>query len=403
MAEFIAQRMGRIKPSPTVAVTAKANQLKAEGADVIPLAAGEPDFDTPEHIVKAANEALAQGKTRYAPPAGIPQLRRAIADKFKRENNLDYDPDEICVAVGGKQIIFNALMATIETGDEVIIPAPYWVSYPDITLLMGGEPVFIACSEDNQFKLTPQQLSDAITPKTKWLVLNSPCNPTGSAYTSEELKALGEVLLKSEYNHVRVLSDDIYEHVVYDGFRFSTLAEVVPELKSRTLTLNGFAKAYCMTGWRLGYAAGDRALIKAMTTLNSQSVTSATTFAQFAAVEALDGTQDFIKTHNQQFLKRRDFVVDQLNKMEGLSVIRPQGAFYVYPCCEGLIGKKTPDGKQLSNDTDVVTYLLEKEGLACVQGAAFGLEPYFRISYAVSMEVLEEAMMRLKRACDALE
>ena len=399
---ILADRLQAIKPSPTVAVTAKANQLKADGVDVIGLGAGEPDFDTPAHITAAAKQALDEGKTRYGPPAGIPALRQAIVDKFARENDLAYTPDQITVAAGGKQIIFNAFLATLNPGDEVITPAPYWVSYPDITLLFGGKPVIVDCTLADDFKLQPDALARAITPKTKWLILNSPNNPTGASLTGPELKALADVLMKPENSHVYVLSDDIYEHVIYDGFQFNTLAQVEPGLKDRVLTLNGVSKAYAMTGWRLGYAAGPAPLIKAINMVNSQSLTSPTTFVQWATIAALDGDQSFIGKHNDLFKTRRDLVVNGLNAINGLQVNCPAGAFYVYPSCAGVIGRKTPSGQTINDDSDFVTYLLEAEGLACVQGAAFGLSPHFRISYATSTDLLEEAMHRLKRAVDAL-
>ena len=399
---ILADRLQAIKPSPTVAVTAKANQLKADGVDVIGLGAGEPDFDTPAHITAAAKQALDEGKTRYGPPAGIPALRQAIVDKFARENDLAYTPDQITVAAGGKQIIFNAFLATLNPGDEVITPAPYWVSYPDITLLFGGKPVIVDCTLADDFKLQPDALARAITPKTKWLILNSPNNPTGASLTGPELKALADILMKPENSHVYVLSDDIYEHVIYDGFQFNTLAQVEPGLKDRVLTLNGVSKAYAMTGWRLGYAAGPAPLIKAINMVNSQSLTSPTTFVQWATIAALDGDQSFINKHNDLFKTRRDLVVKGLNAINGLQVNCPAGAFYVYPSCAGVIGRKTPSGQTINDDSDFVTYLLEAEGLACVQGAAFGLSPHFRISYATSTDLLEEAMHRLKRAVDAL-
>lgn len=399
---LFANRLSKIAPSPTVAITAKANQMKADGIDVIPLAAGEPDFDTPHHIIEAAKRAMDAGKTRYGAPAGEPALKKAIVSKFKRENGLDYAQNQICVAVGGKHIIFDAFLATLEESDEVIVPAPYWVSYPDIAMLMGAKPVIVDCDQQQGFKLTPDQLDAAITPKTKWLVLNSPSNPTGACYDKAELKALADILLSPKNAHVQILTDDIYEHIIYDDFQFFTLPQIEPKLKERCLVLNGFSKAYCMTGWRLGYAAGSEKLIKAMAMLNSQSITSPTTFVQHAAIEALEGPQDFIQTHNQEFKKRRDFVVAAINAIDGLDCMMPQGAFYVYPSCHGMIGKVTPTGKKIENDTDFVTYLLEAEGLAAVQGKAFGLEPYFRISYATSMEILHEAMMRLARACSAL-
>ena len=399
---ILADRLQAIKPSPTVAVTAKANQLKADGVDVIGLGAGEPDFDTPAHITAAAKQALDEGKTRYGPPAGIPALRQAIVDKFARENDLAYTPDQITVAAGGKQIIFNAFLATLNPGDEVITPAPYWVSYPDITLLFGGKPVIVDCTLADDFKLQPDALARAITPKTKWLILNSPNNPTGASLTGPELKALADILMKPENSHVYVLSDDIYEHVIYDGFQFNTLAQVEPGLKDRVLTLNGVSKAYAMTGWRLGYAGGPAPLIKAINMINSQSLTSPTTFVQWATIAALDGDQSFIGKHNDLFKTRRDLVVNGLNAINGLQVNCPAGAFYVYPSCAGVIGCKTPSGQTINDDSDFVTYLLEAEGLACVQGAAFGLSPHFRISYATSTDLLEEAMHRLKRAVDAL-
>ena len=397
---FIADRLSRIKPSPTIAVSNKAAEMKAAGADVIGLGAGEPDFDTPEHIKQAAVQAMAAGKTKYAPVAGVAELRRAICDKFKRDNGLTYTPDQITVNCGGKQSIYNALMSTLNPGDEVIIPAPYWVSYPDITLLAEGEPVIVDCPESTNFKLTPDMLEAAITPKTKWLILNSPSNPTGAAYTRGELAALGEVLKK--HPQVWVMSDDIYEFIIYDDFEFTTIAQVVPELYDRTLTLNGLSKAYCMTGWRVGYAAGSVELIKAMNKIQSQSTTSTSTISQWASVAALDGNHSFIAEHNKVFKERRDLVVSMLNQASGLTCATPEGAFYVYPSCAGAMGKKTPDGQRLETDEDFVTYLLESEGVAAVHGEAFGLSPYFRISYATSTEALEDACQRIQRACAAL-
>ncbi|HAE01558.1 MAG TPA: aspartate aminotransferase [Rhodospirillaceae bacterium] len=399
---FLADRLKRIKPSPTVAVTAKANELKAQGFDIIGLGAGEPDFDTPEHIKKAAYDAIASGKTKYGPPPGIPQLREAIARKLKRDNGLDYDISQITVGTGGKQTIFNAFMATVNAGDEVLVPAPFWVSYTDIVALMEGEPVLIDCPAEANFKLQPDQLRKAINPKTKWLMLNSPSNPTGAAYTRAELKALADVLMEPACQHVHVMTDDMYEFIVYDGFEFTTIAQVEPRLKERTLTLNGLSKAYCMTGWRLGYAAGNADLIKAMNMLNSQSTTSPTTFVQWAGVAALDGDHGFIEKHNTVFKDRRDLVVGMLNQASGITCATPEGAFYVYPSCEGVIGRKTPSGKVLETDQDFVTYLLEDKGVATVQGAAFGLSPYFRISYATSTEALEEACRRIQTACGQL-
>lgn len=398
---FIADRLSRIKPSPTIAVTTKAAELKAAGVDVIGLGAGEPDFDTPDNIKDAAKAALDAGKTKYTPVAGTPELRKAIVAKFKRENDLEYTIDEITVGCGGKQTLFNALFATLNPGDEVIIPAPYWVSYPDMTLMAEGVPVVVECQEENDFKITASELEAAITPKTKWVVLNSPSNPTGAAYSRAELRAIADVLLRHE--NVWVMSDDMYEHLVYDGFEFTTIAQVEPKLKSRTLTCNGVSKSYAMTGWRLGYAAGPVELIKAINKVQSQSSTHTSSISQAASVEALNGPQDFLKERAEVFKERRDLVVKAMNECEGLTCKKPEGAFYVYPSCAGTIGKKTPDGKVIETDTDFVTYLLESEGVAAVQGSAFGLAPYFRISYATSTEALTEACARIKRACAALK
>jgi aspartate aminotransferase len=397
---FLAQRLSLIKPSPTIAVTQKARELKAAGRDVIGLGAGEPDFDTPENIKEAAIAAIRRGDTKYTTVDGTPALKAAISGKFKRENGLDYEADQISVGSGGKQVIYNALLATVESGDEVIVPAPYWVSYPDIALLCGGKPVFIPCSQNNLFRLRPEDLEAAITPKTKWLILNSPSNPTGAVYSAAELKALGEVLLR--HPQVWVLTDDMYEHVLYDGREFATIAEVEPRLYERTLTVNGVSKAYCMTGWRIGYGGGPSPLIKAMAKLQSQSTTNPSSISQAAAVEALNGPQHFIEEHNKVFRERRDLVVGMLNQAPGLACSTPEGAFYVYPSCAGAIGKKTPQGKAIANDSDFVAYLLEAEGVAAVQGAAFGQSPFFRISYATSTEALHEACTRIKRACAAL-
>jgi len=397
---FLADRLNLIKPSPTVAVNTKANELKAEGRDVIGLGAGEPDFDTPDHIKEAAYKAIREGKTKYAPPAGIIELRKAICDKLKRDNGLTYTPDQIQVGCGGKQTIYNAFMATVNPGDEVIIPAPYWVTYPDLTMLCEGKPVIINCTQENNFKLSPDQLRAAITPKTKWLVLNSPSNPTGSGYSKDDLRAIADVLL--EHEHVWIMTDDMYEFLVYDGFEFATIAQVEPKLYPRTLTLNGLSKAYCMTGWRVGYAAGDKDLIKAMNKLQSQSTTSTSTISQWASVAALNGDHGFIEENNKVFVQRRDLVVSMLNQADGITCLTPQGAFYVYPSIKGLIGKKTPDGKVIKTDEDFVTYLLETEGVAAVHGEAFGLSPHFRISYATATELLEEACIRIQRACSAL-
>ena len=397
---FVASRLSLIKPSPTIAVTQKARDLKAAGRDVIGLGAGEPDFDTPPNIIEAGKKAMDDGLTRYTPINGTPELREAIAAKFKRQNGIEYSVDEIAVGCGGKQIIFNAMMATLDPGDEVIVPAPYWVSYPDIALLFDGKPVFVECTAENGFKMQPGDLEAVIGPKTRWLILNSPSNPSGAAYTRDELKALADVLMK--HGQVWVLTDDIYEHIIYDGFEFSTIVQVEPGLKDRTLTLNGMSKAYCMTGWRVGYAGGPEELIKAMAKVQSQSTTHTSSISQAAAVEGLNGPQDFIQDNNRVFKERRDLVVGMLNQSQGLSCPTPEGAFYVYPSCAGTIGKKTPDGKTIETDEDFVTYILESEGVAAVQGSAFGFSPHFRISYATSTELLEDACQRSQRACGAL-
>jgi len=396
----LAERLSRIKPSPTMAVTALAEDLKRAGKDVIGLGAGEPDFDTPQFIKDAAIKAMAEGKTKYAPPAGLFELREAACRKFKRENNLDYTPDQVCVGTGGKQIIFNAMFATLSPGDEVIVPAPYWVSYTDIAVMAEGVPVIVQGTEEADFKITAAQLEAAITPKTKWLILNSPSNPTGFAYTRDELKALAAVLLK--HPQVYIFADDIYEHIIYDDFKFYSIAEVEPGLKDRTLTMNGVSKAYCMTGWRVGFAAGPKDLVKGINTVQSQNCSSTSTISQWAAVAALDGDQSFIARNVAMFKERRDLCVSMLNQAKGLTCMTPPGAFYVYPSCAGTIGKQTPDGKTIGNDEDFVKYLLETEGVAVVQGEAFGLSPYFRISYAAATEVLEDACSRIQRACAAL-
>ncbi|WP_026986782.1 aspartate transaminase [Fodinicurvata fenggangensis] len=397
---FLASRLSRIQPSPTIAVTQKARELKAAGRDVIGLGAGEPDFDTPDNIKQAAIRAIEAGDTKYTAVDGTPALKQAIAAKFKADNGLDYESDQITVGTGGKQILYNALMATLDPGDEVIIPAPYWVSYPDMVLLAEGEPVIVSCPQNNGFKLMAEDLEKAITPRTKWIILNSPSNPTGAGYSHADMKALTDVLVR--HPHVHVMTDDMYEKLVYDDFEFCTPAQVEPELYDRTLTVNGVSKAYCMTGWRIGFAGGPKELIKAMAKVQSQSTSNPSSVSQAAAVEALSGPQDFIDENNKVFRQRRDLVVEVLNRCEGLSCPRPEGAFYVYPSCAGLIGKKTPDGKTLENDEDFVTYLLESEGVAVVQGAAFGLSPHFRISYATSTEALEDACQRIQRACAAL-
>ena len=397
---IVAKRLSVIKPSPTIAVSQKARDLQAEGRDIISLGAGEPDFDTPQHIIDAAKKALDEGMTRYTAVNGIPELLDAISAKFKRDNDLDYGRDEIHVSCGGKPVIFNAMMASLNPGDEVIVPAPYWVSYPDIAVLFGGVPVIVDCPKESNFKLTPEQLEAAITPKTKWLIMNSPSNPTGSGYTEADLKALGDVLKKHE--HVWTFTDDIYEHLVYDDFKFKTIAQVNPELKSRTLTMNGMSKAYCMTGWRVGFAGGPKEMIKAMTMVQSQSITHTAAVSQAASIAALNGSHDFIASNNAVFKERRDLVVSMLNQASGLSCATPEGAFYVYPSCEGLIGKKAPSGKVIENDEDFVTELLESEGVAAVHGEAFGLSPHFRISYATATDVLEDACQRIQRFCGSL-
>ncbi|MDC0624757.1 pyridoxal phosphate-dependent aminotransferase [Alphaproteobacteria bacterium] len=398
---FIADRLKRIKPSMTVGINVKANALRAEGKDVLVLAAGEPDFDTPLNIRKAAVTAMEEGQTRYVPGKGTPLLQKAIQSKFLKDNNLNYDLDEIIVGVGGKHIIYNAMMATINPEDEVIIPAPFWVSYPDIVLLAEGKPIIVPCPEDQNFKLTADQLDKSITNKTKWLMLNSPSNPTGSLYSKQELQKLADVLLR--HPQVLIMSDDIYEKVIYDDLEFSTIASVEPKLKDRCLTLNGVSKSYCMTGWRLGYCGAPKEIIAAMNKIQSQSTTSTSSISMAASVEALNGSQDFIDEHNQAFIRRRDLVVNLLNQIDGLSCLKPQGAFYVYPSCAGVIGKQTPEGKKISNDEDFMSYLLESEGIAGVHGAAFGLSPYFRLSYATSDEILKDACARIKRACKQLK
>ena len=397
---FISDSLNRIQPSATIAISNKAMQLKAEGKNVIGLAAGEPDFDTPQNIKDAAIKAIQAGKTKYTPVDGIPELKKAIVDKFKRENNLDYKPSQVSVGTGGKQVLFNALMATVNPGDEVIVPAPYWVSYPDIVMLAGGTPVFVEGKVENGFKLQAADLEKAITPKTKWLILNSPSNPSGAAYSRAELKALTDVLLK--HPHVWVLSDDMYEHLVYDDFEFTTPAQVEPKLYDRTLTMNGVSKSYCMTGWRIGYGAGPEQLIKAMSKLQSQSTSNPSSIAQWAAVEALNGPQGFIDDNNKVFKERRDLVVSMLNQAKGLSCPTPEGAFYVYPSCAGAIGKTAPSGNVIGTDEDFVTELLAAEGVAAVHGGAFGMSPFFRISYATATETLEDACKRIQRFCGNL-
>ena len=397
---FLANALSRVKPSATIAVSQKARELKAKGRDVIGLGAGEPDFDTPDNIKAAAIDAINRGETKYTPVSGIPELRKAIAAKFKRENNLDYDWQQTIVGTGGKQILFNAFMATLNPGDEVIIPAPYWVSYPEMVAICGGTPVFVPTTIENGFKLAAADLEAAITPKTKWLMFNSPSNPSGAAYTEAELKALTEVLMR--HPHVWILSDDMYEHLTYGDFVFTTPAQIEPALKDRTLTMNGVSKAYAMTGWRIGYAAGPLELIKAMDMIQGQQTSGACSIAQWAALEALNGTQDFIPKNKEIFRGRRDLVVSMLNQAKGIQCPVPEGAFYVYPSCADLIGKTAPSGKVIETDEDFVTELLETEGVAVVHGSAFGQGPNFRISYATSEELLEEACNRIQRFCAAL-
>lgn len=397
---LIAERLNRIKPSATMGVSSRAQELKAQGMDIISLGAGEPDFDTPDNAKEAAISAIKLGETKYTLVPGTIALREAISAKFKRENGLDYAPSQIQVASGGKQSIYNAIMATVEEGDEVIIPAPYWVSYPDIVLLAGGTPVIVEGYAENDFKITSEQLEKAITPKTKWLLINSPSNPTGAAYSEHELMKITKILLK--HSNVHIMADDIYEHLIFDDFIFKTIAQVEPKLYDRTLTVNGVSKAYAMTGWRVGYAAGPENLIQAMNKVQSQSTSHASSISQAAAVEALNGPQDFIADNNKVFRERRDLVTTLLNQANGIECKTPQGAFYVYPSCAGLIGKKTKDGKVLKNDLEVATYFLEEEGVAVVFGAAFGLSPFFRISYATSTEILADACERIKRACSCL-
>lgn len=397
---FLSDTLARVKPSPTIAVTTKAAQLKAEGKDVIGLGAGEPDFDTPQNIKDAAKRAIDAGRTKYTAVDGIPELKAAICGKFLRENGLTYQPNQVTVGTGGKQILYNALMATCNPGDEVIIPAPYWVSYPDMVLLAGGTPVPVVATIETNFKLTPEQLEAAITPKTKWFIFNSPSNPTGAGYTWDELRALCDVLLR--HPHVWIMSDDMYEHLVFGDFKFCTPAEVEPALYDRTLTCNGVSKSYAMTGWRIGYAAGPVALIKAMGTIQSQSTSNPCSVSQYAALEALTGPQDFLAENRKVFERRRDLVVSMLNAADGVTCPNPEGAFYVYPDISGCIGKATPAGTVISNDEVFATALLEETGVAVVFGAAFGLSPNFRVSYATADEVLHEACSRIQKFCASL-
>ena len=397
---FLSDTLSRVKPSPTIAVTTKAAELKAQGRDVIGLGAGEPDFDTPANIREAAKRAIDAGKTRYTAVDGIPELKKAICDKFLRENGLTYTPAQISVGTGGKQILYNALMATCNKGDEVIIPAPYWVSYPDMVELAGGTPVPVVATIESDFKLTAAQLEAAITPKTKWFIFNSPSNPTGAGYTADELRALCDVLLR--HPHVWIMSDDMYEHLVFDDFVFTTPAQIEPKLYDRTLTCNGVSKSYAMTGWRIGYAGGPAHLIKAMGTIQSQSTSNPSSVSQYAALEALTGPQDFLAPNRVVFQKRRDLVVSMLNAAKGITCPKPEGAFYVYPDISGCIGKTTPLGKKIANDEDFATYLLEDTGVAVVFGAAFGLSPNFRVSYATSDAILRDACTRIQNFCAAL-
>ena len=397
---FLSETLARVKPSPTVAVTQLARELAAAGKDIISLGAGEPDFDTPDNIKDAAIAAIHAGKTKYTAPDGIPELKQAICDKFQRENDLSYQPSQVSVSTGGKQVLYNALMASLNPGDEVIIPAPYWVSYPDIVRLGGGTPVIVDCPMETGFKLTPDALEAAITPNTKWFLFNSPSNPTGAGYSAAELKALTDVLLR--HDHVWVLTDDMYEHLAFDDFKFCTPAQVEPKLYDRTLTVNGVSKAYAMTGWRIGYAAGPETLIAAMRKIQSQSTTNPCSISQWAAVEALNGPQDFLATRCEAFLRRRDLVVEGLNNCAGITCPTPEGAFYVYPSIAGCLGKTSAEGRKIETDEDFATALLEEKGVAVVFGAAFGLSPHFRISYATSDEALTEACRRIQAFCAGL-
>ncbi len=396
---IISDSLKKIKPSPTIAVTQKARELKAAGKDVIGLGAGEPDFDTPENIKQAAIKAINDGDTKYTAVDGTPDLKKAIVEKFKKENNLDYTADQITVGAGGKHVIYNAMMATLNEGDEVIVPAPYWVSYPDIVLLAGGKPVVMECDEKQSFKINASDLEKFITPKTKWIILNSPSNPTGACYSEKDIREIAKVLEK--HPHVYILSDDIYEHVTYEGFKFFTIAQI-EGLKERVLTMNGVSKAYSMTGWRIGYAAGPKEIIKAIAKIQSQSTTNPSSISQAASVEALSGTQDFIKIRADSFQERRDFVVRALNDIDGIECLNPDGAFYVFPSCKGLMGKKDTNGKEIKSDTDFVQSLLENSGIAVVQGSAFGLEGFFRISYATSMDNLKKALEKISSFCKSL-
>ena len=393
---FISDSLNRIKPSATMVITTKAAQLKREGKKVIGLSAGEPDFDTPEHVKEAAIEAIKKGYTKYTNVEGIPELRQAIANKFKNDNNIDYPINQIIVGTGGKQILYNALMSSINVGDEVIIPAPFWVSYPDMTLLAGGTPVIVNCPSNSGFKLTAAALEKVITKKSKWLILNSPGNPTGACYSKDELEDIADVVRK--HDHLYVMTDDIYEYIVYDNFKFYTFAQVAPDLKDRTLTVNGVSKSHCMTGWRIGYAGGPPELIKAMIKIQGQSTSNASSISQYAALAGIKGNNDFLKPCLDAFDERRKFVVKRLNSIEGMKCLMPEGAFYAYPNVLGIVGKQTPEGKTLNNDTAIVEWLLDTAEVAAVPGSAFGLEPYFRVSYATSLDLLNEAMNRIEKA-----
>ncbi|GAB4168261.1 MAG: pyridoxal phosphate-dependent aminotransferase [Rickettsiaceae bacterium] len=398
---LIAKRLQAVKPSPTLAVTAKAKELAAQGVKIISLAAGEPDFDTPENIKLAAIEGIKNGATKYTVVSGTPELRKAVCEKFKRENNLDYKIDEIIVSTGGKQVIYNLFMATIDEGDEVIIPAPYWVSYPDMVMLAGGIPVAVSASMDSGFRVSAHDIERAITARTKWLILNSPSNPTGAAYTQEELKSIADVVRK--YPNLHVMSDDIYEHIIFDGFEFKTLASVAPDLKERIFIVNGVSKAYSMTGWRIGYGAGNRQIIKAMDVIQSQSTSNASSISQLAALEALSGPQNYIKTNSDNFQKKRDLVLSLINAIDGLECYKSEGAFYLFPKCSSLFGKITPTGEKINSSSDLATYLLEVANVAVVPGIAFGLEGYFRISYATSIDLLTEACNKISTAISQLK
>jgi aspartate aminotransferase len=397
---LVASRMSRIQPSASATATQRARELRAGGRDIIALTQGEPDFETPDHVKEAASRAMAEGQTRYTFAGGTPELKAAVARKFREENGLEYGPEQIVVGAGGKQVLFNAIMASVEPGEEVIVPTPFWVSYPDMTRFAEGVPVLLPCGPDTGFKLTPDALEAAITPRTKWLVLNSPNNPSGATYSPDELRALGEVLLR--HPAVHVMTDDMYEHILFDDREFVTIAQAVPALYERTLTVNGVSKAYAMTGWRIGYAGGPASLVKEMVKLQGQSTGNPSSISQAAAIEALSGPQDFIPGRARAFQERRDLVVSMLNQAAGLECHRPEGAFYVYPGCARLLGRRTPDGRRLETDEDVSLYLLDAEGVATVHGGAYGLSPYFRVSIASSTEVLEEACARIQRACAAL-